>query len=178
MDNLELFDEFKLKTMKKGDYFLRAGEEQKEVALIKTGLMRFFYIDPNGTEHTKHFVAEGDFSLSINAYYKDEPSEFYIIAEEDCEILTISVNRLRELIKNSEKWAKIYYTNLEKSYSVKEQRTADFLMKDASQRYIDFGKRYPTVIGRIKQIHMASFLGIKPESLSRIRKNLTYVNVN
>lgn len=178
MDNLELFDEFILKTIKKGEYFLMAGDELKDVALIKSGLFRYFYISPNGTEHTKHFVAEGDFVISFNAFYKNEPSEFFIIAEEDCEVLTITANKLRSLIESSDKWAKLYYNNLEKSFSIKEQRTADFLMKDSTQRYIDFGETYPTVIGRIKQIHMASFLGIKPESLSRIKKNLTYVNVS
>lgn len=172
MDEISIMNQLTLKTIKKGEYFLMAGSKLKEAGLINKGLFRFFYIDPNGNEHTKHFAAEGDFLISFNAFYKDAPGDFFIKAEENCEVMCISVEKLRKLLKENEEWRTIYYKNLESSYSLKEKRTADFLMKNSTERYLDFVENYPNIINRIKQIHLASYLGIKPESLSRIRKKI------
>jgi CRP-like cAMP-binding protein len=159
--------------IEKDAFSLRQGELQTHAAFVVKGLFRYFYIDGRGDEHTKHFVAENDFLISLSAFLKQQPSLFFIQAIEDAVIFKIKSRDLAGLIKENPFWKDLYLSHLEKSYIIKEDRTADFLLKDATRRYLDFKARHPGLIRRLKRYHLASFLGIRPESLSRIKKSVT-----
>ncbi len=115
-----------------------------------------------------------DVVLSFAAF-TGKKSPFFIQALEDCELLVIKVEMIKELINKNKYWNDIYVSLLEKSYVEKEEREADFLFLDASKRYLKFKESNPDLIKRVQQQYVASFLGITPVSLSRLIKNLSLI---
>lgn len=160
---------FKSTDIKKGVHFLKQGEVQENIGFLIHGLFRCYYI---GNEHTKHFLTDNDFLFALSALITRKPAQFFIQALEDSVVLTASAEKIGYLMSNNNFWRKIYIQILEKACLIKEERTADFLLKNAKERYLSFYKEHPELVNRIKRYQLSSFLGIKPESLSRIRKNL------
>jgi CRP-like cAMP-binding protein len=161
------------KTIRKNEYFLNAGSCLEYLGYISKGVFRYFYIDADANDVTKYFVCEHDFVFSLSSFISKEPSLFYIEALEDSELMCASVADIRELISSSSEWQRIYRNILETTYIVKERREAEFLLCDARQRYLNFLHEYPGFDIKIKQHYIASFLGITPESLSRIRTQMS-----
>lgn len=163
------------KTVRKGEYFLRAEENMNQVGFVCSGLFRYFYIDPQGREATKFFVAESDFVLSFAALMQGR-APFFIEALEDSSLLCVETKRLLQLIGDDPQWLRLYTTLLEQSYLIKEQREADFLFLSGTQRYVKFLRENPGLAERIPLKYLAGYLGITPVSLSRIRKKLSNDN--
>jgi CRP-like cAMP-binding protein len=160
------------KLIKKGEYFLRAGENIKYLGFNNKGIFRYFYIDYEGKDKTKYFVFDNDFIFSLSSFIGKAPSLYFIEALEDSEILLAPVDDIRKLIKSEILWQSLYKNILEATYIIKEKRESEFLLYDAKQRYLNFVREYPAINQNVKQHHIASFLGIAPESLSRIRSQL------
>lgn len=161
-----------VKTLQKGDYFVRAGEIPKGFAFVKSGLFRYVYITPKGNEFTKGIIMEHDFISSYSAMTSNAPSHFFIEAMEDAEILVIPYPKWLALFETDVFWVKFLLKSIEKGFSKKEKRERDLLLLNAETRYLDFLEEYPNIDKRINQTIIASYLGIQPESLSRIRKNM------
>lgn len=163
---------FHIKKIEQGDIVLSEGDALNEVGFVCEGLFRYYYLDYNGNEHTKYFCDENDFLMSFKAFREGKVS-FYIEAIEPSILLSIKVNELKDLIGCDMNWFLVYTFLLEKSYITKEDREADFLLFQATERYMKFKKSYPKLVGRVQQQHMASYLGISPVSLSRIKNTMT-----
>lgn len=159
-------------TVKKNEFFIKAGENPDKFGLIISGIFRYFYIDNDGKEYTKYFALEDDLLISYSAILLGEVSRFYIEALENSEILISSFKTFNELTENNLSWNKIARKLTEQQYIKKEIREYQFLFDDAETRYLQFLKEYPDLIERVKQYHIASYLGITPVALSRIRKKL------
>jgi len=155
----------------KGVYFISAGQIPRKFAFVNEGLFRYLYIDKAGKEFTKNFITEGNFIVSYSAMVSQKPSLLYIEALEDSHILEIDYNRWMEVKKKHECWNVLLVAMLEQAFMVKEKRERDLLLLDARERYIGFLHEFPTLENRVKQHLIASYLGITPISLSRIRKN-------
>ena len=166
----EIIDSFYEKSIKKNAYFLTAYEDLVKVGFINRGLFRYFYIDAEGKETTKYFAKENEFIISFTAF-KGVKSPFFIQALESSRIICIQTKVLKTLIERNTDWLKLYVFLLEQSYLIKEKREADFLLYKAYTRYNNFNMEFPTLIDRVQQQHIASYLGITPESLSRILRN-------
>ena len=134
-------------------------------------LFRYFYIDYEGNEKTKHFVARPEFVFSLSAFIEQTPSLYFIEALEDSEMLTAPADKIRILLRESKLWQDVYRAILENTYLIKEKREAEFLLYDAKDRIRHFVEEYPELNKRIKQHIIASYLGIAPESLSRIKNS-------
>ena len=163
---------FESSTVKKNESFLKAGENPDMFGIIISGLFRYFYIDNNGKEYTKYFALENDLVISYSAILLGEKSKFYIEALENSEVLISSFKTFYKLTENNLSWNKIARKLIEQQYIKKEKREYQFLFDDAETRYKLFLKDYPGLINRIKHFHIASYLGISPVSLSRIRKKI------
>lgn len=161
------------KNLKANEYFIRAGEIPKSFAFVISGLFRYVYITPKGNEFTKGLIMEHDFISSYSAMTSNSPSHFFIEAMEDAEILTIPYQKWVVLLESDIFWTKFLLKSIEKGFSKKEKRERDLLLLNAETRYKDFLKEYPGIEKRINQTIIASYLGIQPESLSRIRKNMS-----
>jgi len=161
--------------LKKGDIFIKAGEIPEVVGFICEGLMRVFYIDENGRDFTKLFNLQFDFISSFASFIERCESYLNIEALEDTTVCVVSYDAFRMFIERHPCWLKIYTKSLEKFYVIKERREGQLLWDDAKTRYSQFLKDFPGIEKRVRQYHIASYLGISPVSLSRIRASYSKI---
>jgi CRP-like cAMP-binding protein len=156
-------------TVRKGAFFLQAGDVPRRIGYLKSGLLRLFYIDLNGDEVNKHFCLENTLAISYSAFLQQTESRFFIQALEDSQLITIGYDAYQELLAGHMCWQIVARKLAEMVFILKEKREAELLLNDAQERYQQFLVDYPNLEKRIAQYHIASYLGITPESLSRIR---------
>ncbi|HEY9599584.1 MAG TPA: Crp/Fnr family transcriptional regulator, partial [Cyanophyceae cyanobacterium] len=132
------------------------------------GIVRQYYC-LEGKEMTSRFAFEGDFTYSLYSFLSRKPSKTMISCVSDCKFLVITYEGLQYLYDNDPDWNRIGRVLTEHYYIELEERA--FLMKaqTASERYDDFMQRYPDLVERVKLGHLASYLGVTQETLSRIR---------
>ena len=159
-------------SVKKGDYFLMAGEIPNQIGFIVSGLLRLFYIDNSGAQINKHFCLENTMAISYSAFLLREESKLYIQALEDSELYVIDYDTYKQLIESHICWEIVARKLAEMLFILKEKKESELLLNSAQERYLTFLKDYPNLEKRLNQYHIASYLGITPESLSRIRSNL------
>ena len=158
---------------KKNEYFARYGERQRHIGVVVSGLFRLFYIDMNGKEYTKNFIGQNGFVSAYNSILKDEPSNLYIQALSDSEVRLIDYSKWLGLADTHMSWQILLRKLTEHGYLQKEKRESDLLFYDAETRYRNFKKEFPGLDQQIRQRHIASFLSMSPETLSRIKKSIT-----
>lgn len=163
-----------LKSIKASDYFIRAGEVPTKIAFIQTGLFRYVYTNSRGDEFTKGLILEKSFISSYSAMILNKPSHFSIEALEDSDLLEIYWPTFTQAMEGNIFWIQFLLKVVEKGFIVKERRERDLLLLDAETRYRNFLAEFPGIDQRIKQGIIASYLGIKPETLSRIRKKIIF----
>lgn len=158
------------KVITKGEFFIREGESSRYMGFILDGLFRLFYVDSEGNESTKAFSKSERFLISYSAIAEKRPSYFNIEALKDSCILQFEYENFEQMMNQDIRWYPFAYKLLESVYIMKELREKSFLLDDAAARYQEFKNQYAEVEDEIKLYHVASFLGITPEALSRIRK--------
>ncbi len=162
----------RLKSIQALEYFISEGQVPRKFGLLLSGLFRYLYIDKDGNEYTKGIILEDNIFSSYNAMLSGQPSFMYIQALEDSTFLEIDYHLWLRLQERNNFWDKFLIRLLQKGYAVKEKRERELLLLDAETRYHIFLEEFPGMENRIKQHIIASYLGIKPESLSRIRKKM------
>jgi CRP-like cAMP-binding protein len=163
---------FKEKTYKKGDFFLEEGRICKQVGFVAGGLMRY-YINHDGDERTYAFSQENDFVCNYESFLPQSPSSKIIQALEDCDLLVISHADLQILyadIREGERFGRIA---IESVFLQLLKDINSFYTETPELRYERFLKNHADLQQRISQYHIASFVGVKPQSLSRIRKRIS-----
>ncbi|NQZ88303.1 MAG: Crp/Fnr family transcriptional regulator [Colwellia sp.] len=163
----------KFKSVTKHSLLYKIGYTPSSYSYIYKGLVRCFSCDGKGNEYNKVFFDEGKFPGSMTALLTSSPSILSLEALEDTLIIEINFIAYRKLmLKNDElKLFQIYY--LEKNWLLaKESREIEFVQNDATARYLCFIDEYSQLTDRLPQYHIASYLGITPTQLSRIKKNI------
>jgi CRP-like cAMP-binding protein len=155
--------------LEKGAYFLRAGEVSDRIGYNVSGLMRLFYVSASGTEINKHFCVEKSVAVNYDAFLRREKSKLFIQALEDTRLLVIDYDDYRYLRNRHPCWQHIEKKLSEMLVRISHKREAEILLMDAKERYAQFLRDCPNLADRVSQYHIASYLGITPESLSRIR---------
>lgn len=158
------------KIVDKGDYFIAAGQIPRKMAFVFKGLFRYVYSNENGNEFTKSIIAEKNFISSYSAMIHNSISHFSVEVLEEAEILEIDYLRWLEMKEKNSFWSVFLLQILEKAFCVKEKRERELLLLDAEKRYEIFIAEFPNLENRVSQQIIASYLGIQPESLSRIRR--------
>jgi CRP-like cAMP-binding protein len=156
----------------KNEFILRAGEMPDSLGFLTSGIVRLYYISDSGQEFTKTFCVKGDFVASYSSLVLGEPSSFFIQAIEDSSMLVADYTDYERIADQHPCWAIVHRKVVEMLYIKKEKRESSLLLEDAQTRYLNFLKEYPGLEERIKQRYIASYLGITPVSLSRIRARL------
>jgi CRP-like cAMP-binding protein len=156
----------------KNDRFLEAGTVPRKFAFVNRGMFRYFYANDKGSEFTKGFFSENAFIISYTAMTGGYGSYYAIEAVEDAEILVIDYAEWKALYNNHPCWSRLLIAMLEKGFAKKESRERELLLHSAEERYRSFLMEYPQLEDRIKQHMVASYLGITPVALSRIRKSM------
>lgn len=144
------------------------GERDDKLMILFSGLIRHYYVDIDGNDITRFFSMEGDIIGGISI--GDNP--FAREAVEDCEMLVIDSIKFMEIVNSDIDLLKLFNKVLLKGLDYKIYRESSFLMLSATERYINFKRMYPGLEKRVNQMHIASYLGITPVSLSRIRKTI------
>jgi CRP/FNR family transcriptional regulator len=171
-DECSLFMPFiRQKSLRKGDYLVQEGKPANQIAFIEKGLMRIFYL-ADGKEINNHFFLENDYAVSYLDFLKNRPSRYNIQALENCNVLTFDKKALELAYEESKNWERFGRIIAESVYAIATNRFESFLFLSARERYVQMLKDYPRFIQRIPLYHLASYLGIERESLSRIRKEL------
>ncbi len=157
-------------TWQKDEQMIALGEIPDKVYYICKGLCRSYYIDQKGNDITRFFIEEGDWCLT-EIQILDEPSELCVETLEECTFLVFQIADLAQFYEH-DFLKDCYIQALKSNIRHKIKRDSMFLMYSATERYQDFQHRYPGLENRITQNQLASYLGITPTSLSRIRRAL------
>ncbi|MBV8252383.1 MAG: Crp/Fnr family transcriptional regulator [Chitinophaga sp.] len=163
---------FIAKQFNKGDYFLREGQICREVGFIESGLVRYVITKENGEELTTSFNKELEYTCNYESFLDHSPTKASIQCIEPSVILTISYDDLQALythVKEGEKFGRLA---CEYQYVLAIRQLGSLYKQDPEQRYLQFLETYPDLVQRLPQYYISSFVGVKPPSLSRIRKRL------
>lgn len=157
----------------KGEVLYPLAKVPTSFAFIHKGLMRAYVTDEEGNEFNKNFFAEGRFPGCMTALLKNEPSFIAIEALETCEIAEINFVKFRQALFANTELMTYHIHYLENHWLLeKEPKEIGYLQFEAKQRYLEFINKYQSLLPRLAQYHIASYLGITPTQLSRIKKEL------
>ena len=160
---------FKPLFLEKGTFFLRAGEVNKYIGFLHKGLVRYF-VYKNDEESTFEFTKEGEFIADYQSFNNQSESIQNIQAIEDCELLVIKYPEVQNIFNTVKNGNLIGRIILEHRFDVMVNQLLAIYMQDHQERYNRFITQYSDLTQRIPQYMIASFVGVKPESLSRIRR--------
>lgn len=153
--------------------FIRAGDVPTTYAFVVEGLLCQHYAGPDGDLIIKHFFPEDRIAASVSATLLGKPSLFTISAIENSTVLEYEFSAFKSLVSDFPDIAAFYISYMERHWIIeKEPDEIAFRHDDAMQRYIDFLRKEPDLHKRLKQHHIAAWLGITPESLSRLRRTI------
>ncbi len=170
---LELFFPLvKYKVFKKGQIFLREGEVCNEAYFIVKGIIRSYNILPNGTEKTYIICRESNIFSEHSSFISRKPSTDYLEAIEDTIVYFITYENLKNLYDTNHSWATIGRKISDQNYIVSLGRLKSLMNDDAEKRYRRFLKSFQNVLDRIPQNVVASYLGITPQSFSRLKREI------
>ncbi|MEM1337540.1 MAG: Crp/Fnr family transcriptional regulator [Bacteroidota bacterium] len=155
-----------------GSYFSQAGKIANQVAFVQNGILRVCYYNKEGEEITRYFIDENNFVVDLNSYNLQIPSCEYIQAIVPTQLLVFHRDQLKTLADTIITWDKIIGKITSKALMEKVNRISPMLSEDAKTRYVKFHNRFPTLVNRIPLNHLASYIGITKNSLSRIRKEI------
>ena len=162
--------EIQTKRVKKGTILQNQGDINIKTYYVKKGLLRSYTIDEKGKEHIFVFAPEGWIVSDMESHSKGSPAQLFIDALEDTELKVIEKNILNQTSSlTSTEQTKAHTLNLINRISTLQKRVLLLMSASAKERYKDFLITYPNIIQRVPQKMVASYLGITPEALSKIR---------
>jgi len=164
---------FLVKRLSAGEFLQRAGDVTRHAAFVATGCLRNYVIDAKGKEHIVQFAPETWWVADATSLNNGTPSTYFIDAIEDSELLLIDGPSHRLLVDRVAGYGAAFRTGLQRHAAAKDQRIVSALSSSAEERYLEFMRVYPSIALRVPQSMLASYLGVTPETVSRIRKNLS-----
>lgn len=166
-----LRDEFHPLMLKKGTHFIKQGEVSSAIAFINRGFFRYYHIS-NGEEITSDFSFEKTFITSFISLITGEPSRIAVQALDDSMLLVLKRSRLYELYETNHTMERMGRLLAEKAFTDNTNHLLSFLNDKAAIRYQNLLEQAPHMVQKIPLVYIASYLGISPETLSRIRKKI------
>lgn len=171
-DDKQIFrTHFKPKKLRRRQYFLQEGDVCKYTGFIVKGAAKTFTVDEKGVEHILKLSVEDWWLADFESFYKLTPSRYNIEALEDLEILQISNAVVEEFIKPIPSFAAMQNVLSQNNTIAAQKRMQSSISQTGEERFQEFVRDYPHFLQRFSQNLIASYLGLTPESLSRIRKN-------
>jgi CRP-like cAMP-binding protein len=164
-----------LKTLTKSAFFVEENKVYREIGFVVKGLLRAYYL-VEGEEINTAFFMEGQWAKAYHSFLTQTASRQWIQALEDVELITISYKHLQHLFANSPAWERFGRIATENLYVASQLRSEMLLLEKPAERYINLAKTQPQLLERVPLYHLASYIGIKQPSLSRIRKRLAKTN--
>jgi len=164
---------FKFRIVDKGTSVIEIGKRTNEVFFVNSGYLRYYKISASGEELIIHIYAPHNFATALNSFFLNKESEEELQTITKCELLCITKYDLDKLYSINQKWQYFGRMLMESFLIEKEQRIIDQLSLTGQEKYIKLLETNPDIIQNVQVKYLASFLGIQPESLSRIKKQIT-----
>ena len=164
---------FLRKHLRSGEFLQRGGDVTKYAAFVARGCLRNYVIDPKGKEHIVQFAPETWWLADATSLREGTPSQYFVDAIEDSDLLLIDGPSHLKLVERVAGYAAAFRNGLQRHAAAKDQRIVSSLSASAEERYLEFLEVYPSIALRVPQAMLASYLGMTPETVSRIRKNLS-----
>jgi CRP-like cAMP-binding protein len=158
------------RTLRKRQYLLQAGDICRFENFVSKGCLRAYTVDSKGEEHIAMFGMEGWWIADLYSFLTATPAKQHIDALEDCEVLSIEKNDLEKLYVRVPKFDRFFRVLLQNAFVASQNRILASISQTAEEQYLAFIKKYPSLDQRVPQHQIASYLGITPETISRIRK--------
>ena len=171
-DLVNFLSEFKTIQLKKGEYFIREGQLKKELGLIVKGCM-FCYYNKGGEQVIDEFSLDYEFITDYFSYLTNTPAEKNVKCIEDTELLVLPFKVLKSEYSNKPNIEKIGRIMAEGLFINWHQKAKSLMLDDAETRYLKLISKRSDLVQRVPQYLIASFLNIKPETLSRIRNKIS-----
>ncbi|MEO6633625.1 MAG: Crp/Fnr family transcriptional regulator [Mucilaginibacter sp.] len=165
---------FKRRKFKAGEYVQELHEVASEIIFINNGILRILGIDADSNDVTKHFVRENQFFANLESYYTKLPATEAIQSVVASEVYTINFLTFEKYLKEIPNLF-IFFKSVSEATLLNKIKDNDFLnFGDAKTKYLELLKRYPALVQQVPQQYIASYLKITPQSLSRIRRELSH----
>jgi CRP/FNR family transcriptional regulator, anaerobic regulatory protein len=158
----------KTRKLAKGDYWIEAGKKKRQIGFLEAGYLRKYYLK-GGNEITDCFYFESDFAADMPSILSNSTPIASIVAMQESSIVTFSYDDFNKLCKASPQFEHLYRLFIEITYVYFYDRTVSFIMKTPKERYNQLILSRPDILKKVTQHHIASYLGISPQHLSRIR---------
>jgi CRP-like cAMP-binding protein len=166
--------DLKIKTFDKNELILSKGETSTKTYFVTEGLLRSYSIDSKGKAHIIQFAPESWWLSERNGILFNEASDFFIDAIESTTVILIPKDYFHNVSIHVDGMYDMNFAMLNNAIRFMQKRINMLLSATAEERYLDFIKLYPNLTLRVPQWMIASYLGITPESLSRVRKDLAH----
>lgn len=163
---------FHPKTLKKHEFFVREGEYAQEVGFLANGIMRAYFVNSQGKEYNKQFFTSPSMIGAYTSLLTKKPNKIAQQALTDCEILVADYQKIEKLYQEHHQFERFGRKVAEFYFLEKEQKEIEMALLDAEQRYLILRKTFPQIEITVSQYHIASYLGITPTQLSRIRRKM------
>ncbi|WP_299990960.1 Crp/Fnr family transcriptional regulator [uncultured Pontibacter sp.] len=162
-----------LKKLRKKQFLLQEGDVCKAIAFVEKGALRAYSVDENSNEHIIQFGLEGWTISDLYSFLTGEPATYNIDALEDSELVIISKSAHEELLQTMPKYETFTRLNITGAYLAMQRRLTSIISASVEERYQEFIALYPHIAQRVPQHMIASYMGLTPETLSRIRKRIS-----
>lgn len=172
-EQLVVRDVFAERKVKRRQFILHEGDVSTVNTFVVEGCFRMYTVDEKGKEHNLQFAVENWWIGDIGSFHSEEPSRLYIEALENSTILQIKKEDQLRLFVEHPKFNHIFRVFTENALISTQRRILQNISSTAEERYLDFMERYPQLFNRISNVQIASFIGVTPEFLSKIRKEIT-----
>jgi len=164
--------QFEPATLRSGEFLQRAGAIARCAAFVARGCLRTYVLDPNGKEHVVQFAPETWWVADNVSLTSGTPSDYFIDAIEDSDLLLIDSRSHEAVVDKVPGYASALRKGLQRHAAAKDERIVSAISASAHDRYLRFLHVYPSLAARVPQRMLASYLGVSPETVSRIRARL------
>ena len=161
------------KKLRKKQYLLQEGDVCKFIAFVEKGSLRSYTIDEKGNERIIQFALEGWIISDLFSFLTAEPATYNIDALEDSELVLISKTAHEELLMKLPKYETWIRLQITGAYIAMQRRLTSIISLSLEERYAGFTALYPEIVQRVPQHMIASYMGLTPETLSRVRRKMT-----
>ena len=165
----DIISKSSFRVVSKGEILSSIGDDTAIAGMVLSGLTRCYYIDHDGNDITRGFAAAGYLCMDEGFFGYTERLCMWEALEETT-VMFCKTSDIRRMIRDNIQFKDVWITLLEKAMRYKIYRENGFLVENATERYLHFKKQYPELYSKLPQKHIATYLGITPESLSRIKR--------
>ena len=166
----EVVQHIKHRSLQPGAYLIESGQDQVIAGFVLRGIVRVFYSSGDGGEHDRYFAAQKNFFATLSAGLRNVPSNLNMVATCPTEVLTIDLKIILSMYDRSAAWDRIGRVLTERFYLLREQQVEQLMTLDSRARWDAFRKSQSHLLPLVNLKHIASYLGMRPETLARLRK--------